>query len=281
MSGSNITIIGLGKIGGSLGQALRHAGRTVTGYDRYLNVAGAAVARGAADAVAVDPVTAVATADIVILATPIASIIELIPKLFPVMQDGALLIDTGSVKTDVVAAMNSTDGRVRCVGGHPIAGNDRSGFEGWDPELFKGRVFALSPTSSTNDDARATVERLVTDIGADPRWFDAARHDDIVATTSHLPLLIAVVMTRQLGDRLGSPDGIEHLVGGQLRSATRMSDAPPEMLCDIFRFNEKNIRKAMVQLGRDALDTIDDAREGTLEIELRSLATVRKRLETS
>lgn len=276
MSGLRITIIGLGKIGASLGLALRGAGHTVTGCDRLVHVAGAAVARGAADAMTPDPISAATSADIVILATPITSTIELIPRLTRVMRKDALLLDTGSVKTDIVAAMNVSEGEARCVGGHPIAGSDKTGFESWDSTLFDGRVFSLTETRSTDNDARNRIEHLVKDIGARPHWFDAAEHDDIVATTSHLPLLIAVAMTRRLGDQIQSAEKVDHLVGGQLKSVTRMSDSSAEMLGDIFRYNEKNIRKAVDQLGRDALDVIDDARDESLE--LSNLAAIRKRL---
>jgi len=279
LPGSRITIIGLGKIGGSLGLAFRRAGHTVTGCDRYVNIGGAAVARGAADAIAPDPTSALNGADVVVLATPIASIIELVTKLSPGLQDGTVVLDTGSVKSDIVAAMNSAGPGVRCVGGHPIAGNDRTGFESWDAGLFKERVFALIETSSTDNDARATVERLVADVGARPQWFDANEHDKIAATTSHLPLLIAAALTRQFAGRFQSTDRAGQLVGGQFRSATRMADSPAAMLRDIFQYNDRNVRQALSDLGHDALDLLDDARDGTLEDELRDLAAVRHRIE--
>jgi len=272
-----ITVVGLGTIGGSLAAALRECGHNVTGCDREPDTVDTALDRGVIEAGSRDTETSVGSAEVVILAMPIGAIVDQISRIADQMLEGALLIDTGSAKAASVEAMNAVK-NVTCVGGHPIAGNDLSPPKSWDASLFRERAFILSKTKSTSEETRTLVEQIVADIGARPYWMEAKEHDQLIATTSHLPILLAMAMTRRAGETFNHSEHGPLLVGGQLRAVTRMADAPPEMLADILHFNNDPVLDSFDEFVREAYTLLDAARDGTLLERLDGLAPTRRRL---
>lgn len=277
MSVLRIAVVGLGTIGGSLCAALRAAGHHVTGYDRENDITDNALQRGIVDIASHDAGATVASAEVVVLATPIGAIIDQLASVTDQMAEGAVLIDTGSSKVAVVGAMNAIT-RVACIGGHPIAGSDRSPPESWDDSLFRDRTFILTRTQSTTPEIEALGERMAADIGARPYWMEAGEHDDLIATTSHLPILLAITMTRRAGETLNHSEHGALLIGGQLRSVTRMADAPAEMLADILRFNHDCVLSSFDEFVREAYGLLDSAQKGSLLERLDGLAPTRRRL---
>ncbi len=259
-----IAVIGLGQIGGSLASALGTASvpRTasaleaggdrrrddgtvsVTGYDRDPAVTAEALRRGVIDKDARSPSACADGADIVVLAVPVREIIRLIPDVAGVMLPGSVLLDTGSTKRSVVDAMNACPGEARCFGGHPIAGDEKSGADSWDGRLFLRKTYVVTPTTSSDAVSRSEVEWLVTTIGAHSHSMDAAEHDRVMAATSHLPLLLAGGLVELAGMTTPNMEQLGDLIGGSFLSATRVTQKPAAMTTDILFTNHDQLSDA-------------------------------------
>lgn len=248
-----ITIIGTGLIGGSLGLALKkHKCVTrVVGCDRA-PVLERAQEKGAIDEGHTNPSDAVRGSDAVVLATPVVAIIELIERLAPVLPAKTLLTDVGSTKVAVVTRAAKILGRVvgqRFLAGHPMAGKEQAGVEFADPDLFQGAAWFLTPLPRQDvyrglpGEFLESVER----IGARVAIMNAAEHDQLCAWISHLPQMISTALAAALVDEFGDAPLLE--AGGRaLREMTRISSSPYSMWRDVAITNKKNIADALLKL---------------------------------
>ena len=239
MTGRRVAVIGLGLIGASIGGALRERGDFVRGLDADSEVMRTVLERGAVDEVALDLGTVVEGATVVILAIPVLSIVRILPEVDALAPPEAVILDVGSVKSPVCAAMEQLPGAHRAVGGHPIAGKESSGPLAADTSLFGGRSFALVPTRNTSDGTLEAAQDLVYEIGSRPIVLSASDHDRMVARTSHLPQLLSMALTLSLNVGDGS------LAGPGLRDMTRLAASHPRVWSDIFQTNADNIRTAV------------------------------------
>jgi prephenate dehydrogenase len=273
-----ISILGTGLIGGSLGLAWRERrpSCTIVGHDRPA-VLEQAEARGAIDEKAADPVTAVADADLVVLATPLATVLTMLEAVADHAPDDAIITDVGSVKTPVLdqAADVLSAGRP-FVGGHPMAGAEQAGIDHADPLLFENAVYVLCLPDDREADALegpfAPFVDLVEATGARPLLLDPERHDRLVAAVSHLPQLLAVALVNTVA---GADDADEaanlalELAGGGFRDMTRIADSPFDMWRDILVGNEGPIHDALSHFRR----TLRALRNRLLEDDLEGLET--------
>lgn len=242
-----IGIAGLGLIGGSLGAALRRAGHLVVGHDIAPGRRQRALDLGLVDAVM--PVGDMAAAgDVVILATPLHHIAALLPIVDAASPAETVIMDTGSAKEAVVTAMEALPGAARMVGGHPLAGSERSGPDAADRLLFQGRPFVLTPTYATSPVALATVQALASQVGARPLLMDPVEHDRIVAGTSHLPQILSSLLARCVPPH---PD----LAGPGYRDMTRLAASDPVLWRDVLLANAPQIA-AVGRRYRDELDAL-------------------------
>ncbi len=189
-----VAILGLGMMGGSLGLALRAGALAdeIVGYDAAPAHAAEAVARGLVAAVYPMPQAAVADADLIVLAVPVGATLPLLQAIASAVAPDAIVTDVGSVKAAVVAWAAATlplPGRF--VGGHPMAGSERSGPGAADATLYRGARWPLTPPPATEPAALARVQALVVALGAEPLLLPPDEHDRLVAGASHLPLLAA------------------------------------------------------------------------------------------
>ena len=194
-----ITIIGTGLIGTSLGMALKKAQvkAEIVGSDRDRGVANRAQKMGGADSTEPNPLRAVRDARIVVLATPIRAIEEVMKLIGPELEDGCVVTDTGSTKVSVLQwAEENLPSNVSFVGGHPMAGKEESGPDAAQVDLFQGATYCLIPARNTGQDALGTVVNLVEAIGAKPYFIDPVEHDSYVGAVSHLPMILSTVLTR-------------------------------------------------------------------------------------
>lgn len=233
-------IIGLGLIGGSIARRLAQQGIPVLGADEDPATRSEAQASGAFEAL-LDPPTLVAAADGVILATPVGAIEALLGSL--PWRPGQLVLDTGSTKRRVVAAMARLPEGVCAVGGHPMAGKERSGFPASDPELFLGKPFILVPTPRTTPEAAARAEELVAVLGARPIWMDAEIHDRRVAWISHLPYVVAMALMAA-AEAVGDP-ALWEIAASGFRDATRVAASDLRMMGPVVQSNADEICAAL------------------------------------
>ena len=239
-----IALIGVGLIGGSLGLVWKkhRPDLTITGYDEP-DVLDEALAREAIDRRAADPATAVADADLVVLATPLGAMLRLTKTIAPHLQPGALVTDVGSVKApvaeyarDVLPAANPF------VGGHPMAGSEKGGIAHADAFLFENATYVLTPPPDVRPDAlpehHPDLVQLVQATGARLLVLEAERHDQIAATVSHLPQLLAVTLMNAAAEANDEDEAFLRLAAGGFRDMTRIASSPFSMWRDILVANE-------------------------------------------
>ncbi|GAB5534356.1 MAG: prephenate dehydrogenase [Rubricoccaceae bacterium] len=235
-----IAILGTGLIGGSIGLAIqrRHPEVDVVGFDP--SSAQRAVQRGACTEAAGTLEEAVVNADIIVLATPVGTLPDLLRDASALASPTALLTDAGSVKGPLADAAGQLDLADRFVGGHPMAGAEQGGIEHADALLFENAVYVLCPLSGHTVHPHALW--LVDAVGARPVVVDATRHDHLVATISHLPQLIAVALVETAAE-LGE-DALALAAGG-FRDMTRIASSPFGLWGDIYGANADAVQSAL------------------------------------
>jgi prephenate dehydrogenase len=238
-----LTVVGPGLIGGSIARGVRARGlvREVVVVTRHAAAVRAAVDAGAADAGTTDLGVGVAGAELVVLCAPVGALPGLIRAAWPHLAPGAVLTDAGSVKRSVVEAALGCPARagVSFVGGHPMAGSERSGLEASDPDLFEGRLALVTPTAGTAPAAVAAVTALWEGLGSHVRTLSAEAHDRLVAQISHLPHLLAYALVAAVdGDALP-------LVGRGFTDTTRIAASAETLWADIFRENQRPLLHAL------------------------------------
>jgi len=287
-----ITIIGTGLIGGSLALALkknRFAGRII-GCDRA-PVLERARSKAAIDGGHTNPSDAVRGSQVVVLATPVSGVIDLIDRLGPALPPKTLLTDVGSTKAEVLERARTVFRKntgARFLAGHPMAGKEQSGVEFADPDLFQGAAWFVTPVPGQKiyDDLSGEYLEWVEKIGARIASMDASEHDQLCAWISHLPQMISTALAASLVDEYGADAPLLEAGGRALREMTRISSSPYSMWRDIALTNKKNIRTALLRLEqhlahiRENLDTRELAMEFERAHQLRKTGpTKRKQLD--
>ncbi len=265
---TRVHVIGTGLIGASLGIALSRNGYAVSLDDASPTARQLAVDLGAG-ALAHETDEA---PDLVVVATP--------PDVAPTVVGGALLRWPDAIVTDVasvkgavlagVAQVASPEDLSRYVGGHPMAGRERSGAAAARSDLFEGRTWVVVPHNGSRPDATALVTRMARDTGAVVVTLDAPEHDDAVAAVSHVPQVVASLVAASL---LGQPESQLRLAGQGLRDVTRIAASDPRLWVQILAGNATAIRAALADVQDrlagvvDALARIEaGAPEGTLAV---------------
>jgi prephenate dehydrogenase len=237
LSTLNVGIAGLGLMGGSL--ALSLAGKCARRIGMDLNPA---VGREALDRAIVDESVGslkelVERADVIVLAAPVRGIVAMLQELVGIaLPSGArrIIIDIGSTKQDVVAAMEHLPNGWEPIGVHPICGREVSGIAHADGTLFQSAAFVLCACNRTTPRALALARELAIQLGARPFELTAAQHDKLVAATSHLPHLTAVALALTVGDLPSA----ELTAGPGLRDASRLAGSGVVMMADILATNQ-------------------------------------------
>lgn len=240
-----IVIAGIGLIGGSIGLGVRQRflAERVVGLDADPAALDAALGRGAIDEAMLSPGDWLASADLVVLAPPAKAIVPLAKTLEPFLGPHTVVTDVGSVKAEVTSALSE----LRFVGGHPMAGSEKSGVQHADAALLENAVWVLTPSAQTDPAALALVREFVTHLGARPIKCDPEQHDRLVAAVSHLPYLTAVALT-QLIAQDEDRDLMMLLAAGGYRDLTRIASGNPLMSRDMVIGNVGAIRRTLEHL---------------------------------
>ncbi|MBV9622874.1 MAG: prephenate dehydrogenase/arogenate dehydrogenase family protein [Acidobacteria bacterium] len=267
-----ITIVGTGLIGGSLGLALRRHGFTgkIIGCDRA-PVLRKARQRHAIDHGVSDPLAACRGSDLVVLATPIGGIIALIERLAPSLDPETLVTDVGSTKLEILKCAQRAfgdDTPRRFLPGHPLAGKENSGIEFADPNLFRQAVWFFTPAGGDTRNRRAAefiswVKKLEARVAV----LEAAEHDELCAWISHVPQMVATAMAATLVGEYGENARLLESGGRALREMTRIAASPYSMWRDIALTNKKQIRAALLRLEQELEHIRENLDTRTLEQE--------------
>jgi len=257
-----ITIIGLGLIGGSIGLALKRWSAQhdnalrITGFDSDMDKQSMAKKINAVDGTTWSLQDAITNADVVIVATPVGAMKEIFADIAPYLKEGAIVTDTGSTKADVLEwAREELPPHVSFVGGHPMAGKSES-IEGADADLFKGATWIVCPGVTANEAAIKNVLGLVAAADAEAFFADPAEHDSYVAGISHLPMVVAAALvTTATSDQ--SWRDMRSLASTGFRDTTRLALGSPEMHRDISVTNRDALSRWIGQM----IATLEDFRQ--------------------
>lgn len=242
----NITIIGLGVIGGSLGLAIKQSNKkaVITGVGRQKRI-DTALRRGSIDYGSTSVQTAVHDADIVFLCTPVYTIISMLPEIAKSIKPNAIVTDVGSTKVEITSTARRIFRRKGIfVGGHPMAGSEGKGIDFADPLMFQNATYVLCVEPSQRKKI-SKLPALLHSIGARVRFLSAKEHDTVAAAISHLPQLIAVGMMNLAGKKNRSNPAFLQLAAGGFRDITRIASSPYDMWKDILGTNSKEIRSVI------------------------------------
>jgi prephenate dehydrogenase len=238
LSSANIAIIGLGLMGGSLALSLKERCRRLSALDSHLPTLDLARRMEIVHIAGSDPVKILADADLVILACPVPAIIEWLRRLPDYVQHPCIVLDIGSSKRTIVAALEDLPPNFDPLGGHAICGRERLSLENAERFLYRDAPFVLTPLIRTSDYARQAALQIIEALGANPIWLNADDHDHILASTSHLPYLLSSALAL-----VTSEDAVA-LIGPGFRSSLRLAGTPSSMMLGVLLANRDKVLTA-------------------------------------
>ncbi|MEW6416736.1 MAG: prephenate dehydrogenase/arogenate dehydrogenase family protein [Nitrospirota bacterium] len=242
---NKVTILGVGLIGASFALALkkRKLCNQITGHGRNPENLQRAKEKAIIDSFELDPAKACDSSDLVLFATPVGSFIDIAKRIHGSLHRGAIVTDVGSVKGKLVSDMEALmpEG-VYFVGGHPIAGSDRSGIDTAEADIFNGAKCIITPTDKTDKNALEKVIALWKALGSTVKLINPEEHDRIYASVSHLPHLIAYLIINTVADIDSS---YLKFSGQGLIDTTRIASSSPELWRDICILNKENLLESI------------------------------------
>jgi len=241
-----IAIVGVGLIGGSLGLAIkaRRLAARVIGVGRSAGSLAEARRRGAVTETTTDLAAAASQADLVVVATGVASIPDLLDAVDAAVRPGTLITDAGSTKSSIVAAWEKRRRvrRGRFVGAHPIAGSHQRGPAAAAADLFTGRVTVVTPAAATPPADAEAIGGFWSAVGTTVYMMPARDHDRLLAATSHAPHVIAAAIAA------ATPAAARHFTAGGWRDTTRIAAGDPELWADILLDNARAVAQSLSRI---------------------------------
>ena len=239
-----MTVIGVGLLGASLAKACKERGLVdeIVGYGRNRENLEKARTLKIIDHCATDLSEAVNDADLIVLCTPVSTIVPLIQSITAEISPGALITDVGSVKGPVVSdADKLVPEGIFFVGSHPIAGGENSGLEASTANLYQGARCIVTPTEKTNEEALEKISALWRAVGMNVINLSAEEHDFIFGAVSHLPHIVAYALMNTLGALRTKDDReVTAFSGAGLKDITRIASSDPVMWRDICLSNRNH-----------------------------------------
>jgi len=239
-----ITIIGMGLLGGSIGIGCMQKGlaRKVIGAVRRESAIDEVMAKTAAHEATLDICEAVRTADLVIFAVPIPAIAPLAKTIAAAIAANSIVTDVASVKSCVVNRMEAIFGkRCRVVGAHPMAGSEKRSIAIADPAIFLNNVCIITPTEKTDKEAINRVSGLWEALGMSVKYVSPEQHDQCVALVSHLPHVAAFTLINTIKRSSHNPHQVIDFAGPGFRDATRIAASSPELWTEICLANKETL----------------------------------------
>jgi prephenate dehydrogenase len=284
---ATIGIVGLGLMGGSLAMALKGKCARLIGFDSHPATLELALSKNIVDqAGALSPSPfgrsrstpkgrargeGGVSADILILATPVPTILDLIYQLPFTISHPCIVMDIGSTKRDILQAMSALPGNFDPLGGHPICGREKPGLENAAADLYQNAPFIITPLERTTQRAKSAAEQIISVVGAHCIEMTAEDHDRILASTSHLPFIIAASLAHS------TPRANAPFIGPGFRSTSRLAGTPSHLMMGILKSNRDNVLNAIHSF-RTSLGEIESALKheeySTLEIILNQSRTL-------
>lgn len=281
---TTIAIVGAGLLGGSLAAAFKQQSDDyeVVGYNHNPGAVAEGIARGIMDRAAESIEEAAADADVVFICVPVGYIPEFSIRAAKAAKPGAIITDVGSTKTTIVAEVEpQVPAGVHFIGGHPMAGSEKTGVAAANPALFKNAHYLLTPTLKTDMVAYKKLHSMLTSIGANVLAIEPQKHDRAVAIISHLPHMLAAVLMNLASSETNHTENVLMLAAGGFKDTTRIAAGSPRMWIDICLDNRDAILYSIDKMGdmlsalrseidsadRDAIaDMLERAQKGRLNL---------------
>ncbi|BCG59907.1 prephenate dehydrogenase [Paenibacillus sp. URB8-2] len=247
---TKIAIFGVGLIGGSLALCFKgREGLNVVGHAHRPESAAKYVSRGVVDSATLSFEEAALDADFIFLCVPVGMLEDYLNRLSKLpLKKGCIITDVGSTKASIAACADSIDlPDVHFIGGHPMAGSERSGVEAASSLLFENAFYVLTPPPGVPEEAYESLKALLVHTRAQIVRLDPQRHDEIVGAISHLPHIIAVALVNQVHEYDCADSLYSTLAAGGFRDITRIASSEPVIWRDILLNN----RTVMLRLLKD------------------------------
>ena len=259
-----IAVLGVGLIGGSIGRAARARieDAVVVGFDPDPETMARAVGVGAVNRAAASVGEACDGAELVVCAAPVSGLVELARAALEACGEDVVVTDVGSTKREIVEALGDDE---RFIGGHPLAGVETSGVGNAREDLFAGARWYLTPTGGSSGVLYDRLQRGVAELGARPQAIEAAAHDRMMATVSHLPHVVANALAAEASAALGRDSERMPEVGPSFRDTTRVAGSNPAIWGDIFASNSEAVAAAVEALGGRLQEAAELIRSGDRE----------------
>jgi prephenate dehydrogenase len=236
---SKVAILGLGLMGGSLALGLRGKCAALFGVDPHLPTLELALSQHIVDSADSDPAKLLPRADLVILSAPVPAILTLLDQLPAFTPNRCIVMDVGSTKKQIVDRMAKLPERFDPIGGHPICGKEKLSLANAERTLYYAAPFLLTPLERTSRRALSSAHQIIEAIGAKATILDAVEHDRILASTSHLPFLLASALA------LATPKDVAAFIGTGFKSTSRVAGTPSSMMLGVLRSNRENVLNAL------------------------------------
>ena len=244
----NITIIGVGLIGGSLALSFKdkNIATTVFGVDKSEENLKKALSLGIIDEIAdLDP--AIAKSTLIILAVPVDAIKALLPSIMDKITEQHIIMDMGSTKERLLADINAHPNRGRLVASHPMAGTEYSGPEAAIQNLFTNQTMVLCDVKNSDEDALEVVESICEQLEMKMVFMGAKEHDLHTAYVSHISHITSFALALTVLEKEKSQGRIFELAGGGFASTVRLAKSSPEMWVPIFKQNRENVLEVLAE----------------------------------
>jgi len=239
-------------MGGSLALGLRGKCAALYGIDPHPATLELARSQHIVDQADSDPANLLPGADLIVLAAPVPSILNLLAQLPSYTPHTCIVMDLGSTKRLVVEAMSHLPERFDPIGGHPICGKEKLSLANAERTLYYAAPFLLTPLERTSTRALSAAHQIIEALGAKARILDADDHDRILASTSHLPFLLSTALA------LSTPQDAASFIGPGFRSTSRLAGTPASMMLGVLQTNRENVLNVLHGL-QNRLSAIESA----------------------
>lgn len=259
-----VTIIGTGLLGSSLGLALKRLAPAprIVGCDLDGSARREATGKKAVDRATSNVFDAVQGSDLVVIATPVRAIELVLRDIAPALTPGTVVTDTGSTKRQILDwAAELLPDNVSFVGGHPMTGRNTAGTSGAAAELFENAVYCISSPPSADAKAVENIVKMVEAIGSTPYFVEPEEHDGLVASISHLPYLVSTAIMRIAATDRGWREA-KTIAAGGFATATHLTDGDPRMFADICLTNREQVARQINRMIDELMDLRDVVERG-------------------
>ncbi|MGE4282373.1 MAG: prephenate dehydrogenase/arogenate dehydrogenase family protein [Clostridia bacterium] len=238
-----VTVIGLGLIGGSITKALREKCgiHKIIGIDTDDSTLQYAVNEGTISLGFKDVVPEIHESDIIFICVPVNNTLEWIQKVIPLIHSECIITDVGSTKSNLISQLNKWPDVFHFVGGHPMAGSEKSGYSASKSHLFENAYYILTPCDKSTTQNIEVLTALIESFGSIPIQIPARLHDEITGAISHVPHIISAALVNMV-KTLDAPEQYMYkLAAGGFKDITRISSSTPEMWHSICFNNQSAI----------------------------------------